>query len=49
MIARLVDGSRFHEFKALYGADPGHRIRPACTAIRSGSSRTTASCSASPR
>ncbi len=28
VIARLVDGSEFHEFKALYGIDPGVRLRP---------------------
>ena len=27
VIARLVDGSRFHEFKARYGTDAGHRLR----------------------
>ena len=29
VIARLVDGSRFAEFKPLYGHDAGHRLRPA--------------------
>ena len=29
VIARLVDGSEFDEFKPLYGADPGHRLRAA--------------------
>ncbi len=28
VIARIVDGSEFHEFKALYGTDPGLRLRP---------------------
>ena len=28
VIARIVDGSEFHEFKALYGIDPGVRLRP---------------------
>ena len=44
VLARIVDGSRFQEFKALYGETlvcGFARIR----AIRSGSSRTTASCS----
>ena len=27
VIARIVDGSEFHEFKALYGIDPGLRLR----------------------
>ena len=27
LIARLVDGSRMHEFKPRYGATPGHRLR----------------------
>ena len=27
VIARIVDGSRFSEFKALYGHDAGHRLR----------------------
>ena len=27
IIARLVDGSEFDEFKRLYGADAGHRLR----------------------
>ena len=27
VIARLVDGSRFHEFKPRYGTDAGHRLR----------------------
>ncbi|KAI6244360.1 Methylcrotonoyl-CoA carboxylase [Aphelenchoides fujianensis] len=28
VIARIVDGSRFDEFKALYGTHPGLRLRP---------------------
>jgi hypothetical protein len=28
VIARIVDGSDFHEFKALYGDHPGLRLRP---------------------
>ena len=47
VISRIVDGSRFHEFKALYGETLVCGFR-ACGASRSGSWRTTASCSASP-
>ena len=28
VIARVVDGSRFHEFKPTYGTHAGHRLRP---------------------
>ena len=48
VIARLVDGSRFAEFKPLYGPR-WSPASPACTATRSGSSPTTASCSPSRR
>ena len=36
MIARVVDGSDFDEFKPLYGIVAGHRLGASCTAIRSG-------------
>ena len=49
VIARLVDGSRFAEFKPLYGHDAGHRLRPAARPPGRASSPTTASCSPSPR
>ena len=49
VIARLVDGSRFPEFKARVRHDAGHRLRARSTATRSASSPTTASCSPSPR
>ena len=42
VIARVVDGSRFEEFKARYGADAGVRLGVASTATRSASSATTA-------
>ena len=47
IIARVVDGSRFSEFKAEFGR-PSSPASPASTATRSGSSPTTASCSPSP-
>ena len=49
VIARLVDGSRFHEFKALYGTDARHRLRAPPRLSRSASSPTTACCSPSRR
>ena len=49
VIARLVDGSEFHEFKREYGDTLVTGLRPHRTATRSASSRTTASCSASRR
>ena len=45
VIARIVDGSEFDEFKALYGTDAGHAASRTSGAIRSASSPTTASCS----
>jgi 3-methylcrotonyl-CoA carboxylase beta subunit len=48
VIARLVDGSRFDEFKARYGTTLVTGFAR-CTAIRWASSPTTASCSASRR
>ncbi len=42
----MVDGSRFDEFKALYGPTLDHRLRAPRWACRSGSSPTTACCSA---
>ena len=44
IIARIVDGSEFDEFKARYGATLVTRS-PTSKAIRSASSPTTASCS----
>ena len=49
IIARLVDGSRFDEFKERYGADARHRLRAAPRHARSASSPTTACCSPSRR
>ena len=49
VIARLVDGSRFHEFKAALRRHAGHRLRPHLRPPGRASSPTTASCSASPR
>ena len=37
VIARIVDGARFHEFKERYGDDARLRLRPARWASRSGS------------
>jgi acetyl-CoA carboxylase carboxyltransferase component len=48
IVARLVDGSRFHEFKPRYGETLVTASRTS-RAIPSRSSRTTASSSASPR
>ena len=48
VIARLVDGSRFHEFKSRYGDDARLRFRPTLRLSSSGSSPTTASSSPSP-
>jgi 3-methylcrotonyl-CoA carboxylase beta subunit len=48
VIARLVDGSVFDEFKALFGTTLVCGLRT-CTATRSRSSPTTASCSPKPR
>ena len=45
VIARLVDGSEFDEFKAALRHHARHRLRPDLTACRSASSPTTASCS----
>ncbi len=42
VIARVVDGSRFEEFKPRYGADAGLRLVVRSTATRSASSATTA-------
>ena len=47
VIARLVDGSRFHEFKARYGTTLVCGFARICTATRSASSPTTASSSPS--
>ena len=44
VIARIVDASRFHEFKERYG-EPSSAASRASTGTRSGSSRTTACCS----
>ena len=49
IIARIVDGSRFHEFKPTYGTHAGHRLGPHPRLSRSASSPTTASSSPSPR
>ena len=43
IIARIVDGSEFDEFKARYGTTLGHRLRAHRRACRSASSPTTAS------
>ena len=45
VIARIVDGSEFDEFKALLRRPRWSAASPACTATRSASSPTTASCS----
>jgi len=34
VIARVVDGSEFDEFKRYYGQTLVHRLLPMCTAIR---------------
>ncbi len=44
VIARLVDGSEFDEFKRLYGTTLVTGFARICTACRSASSPTTASC-----
>ena len=49
VIARLVDGSRFDEFKERYAHDARLRLRARCTASSSASSPTTACCSRSRR
>ena len=49
LIARIVDGSRFQEFKALYGETLVSRLRAHRGLSPSGSSRTTASSSPSRR
>ena len=49
VIARLVDGSRFDEFKERYAHDAGHRVRAPARACWSASSPTTACCSRSRR
>ena len=49
VIARLVDGSRFDEFKQRYAHDARHRVRALSTASSSASSPTTACCSPSRR
>ena len=49
VIARLVDGSRFREFKARYGTTLVTGFARICTATRWASSPTTASSSASRR
>ncbi len=49
IIARVVDGSRFDEFKARYGTTLVTRLCAHLTACRWASSPTTASCSASRR
>ena len=36
VLARVVDGSRFGEYKAALRHQPGHRLGAACTATRSG-------------
>ena len=45
LIARLVDGSRFHEFKPRLRRDARHAASRTSRATRSGSSPTTGSCS----
>ena len=45
IIARVVDGSRFEEFKPPVRPDAGHRLGRASTASRSGCSPTTGCCS----
>ena len=47
VIARLVDGSRFHEFKARYGDDARLRLRAPLRVPRRASSPTTESSSPS--
>ena len=42
IICRIVDGSRFHEFKAGYGTTLVTAASRTCTATRSGSSPTRA-------
>ncbi len=49
IIARIVDGSEFDEFKRLYGATLGHRLRAYLGHAGRASSPTTASCSARAR
>ena len=49
VIARIVDGSEFDEFKAALRPDAGLRLRPHPRLSRSASSPTTASCSARAR
>ena len=49
VLARLLDGSRLHEFKPRYGDDARHRLRADRRASRWRSSRTTASSSRSRR
>ena len=49
VIARLVDGSRFHEFKALYGTDARHRLRAPARLSGRHPRATTACSSPSPR
>jgi acetyl-CoA carboxylase carboxyltransferase component len=44
VIARLVDASEFDEFKARYGTTLVTGFARICTACRSASSPTTASC-----
>ena len=45
IIARIVDGSRFHEYQPNYGTDADLRLSPISGASRSESSPTTACCS----
>jgi 3-methylcrotonyl-CoA carboxylase beta subunit len=49
VITRIVDASRFHEFKAAVRRDARLRLRPGSGATTSASSPTTASCSPSRR